>query len=124
MTRSNETGAHAFLLDEDLPPASARIARALGVEAVSVHELGRTGHTDAEHLVFASVRRMIVVTRNRDDFVERTKRAFATNQPHHGVLVIGRRTPNTDPERIAHAIAAWAKRYEGHDPGTGFIDFP
>jgi len=123
VTHSNETGAHAFLLDEDLPPAAARVARALGVDAVSVHELGRTGHTDEEHLVFASVRRMIMVTRNRDDFVELTKRAFATNQPHHGVLVVGRRTPNTDPKRIAHASAAWARRYEGHDPGTGFIDF-
>lgn len=123
MTRSSNTGAHAFLLDEDLPPAAARIARALGVDAVSVHELGRTGHTDEEHLIFAWDRRMIVVTRNRDDFVELTKRAFATNQPHHGVLVVGRRTPNTDPKRIAHAIAAWARRYEGHEPGTGFIDF-
>jgi len=68
-------------------------------------------------------RQWTMVTRNRDDVIELTRRAFATNRPHHGVLVVGRRTPNTDPEGIAHALAAWARRYDGHDPGVGFIDF-
>ncbi len=123
MTLPSTTSSRGFLLDEDLPPAAARIARGLGIEALSVHELGRTGHSDEQHLIFATSRQMIMVTRNRDDFIELTKRAFATNEPHHGVLVVGRRTPNTDPEGIAHAIAAWARRYEGHDPGAGFVDF-
>jgi predicted nuclease of predicted toxin-antitoxin system len=98
-----------FLLDEDLPPAAARIARGLGIEAHSVHELGRTGHGDEDQLDFATSRQWIMVTRNRDDYIELTTRAFATNRPHHGVLLVGRRTPNTDPEGIAHSLAAWAR---------------
>ena len=123
MTLRTGAAARGFHLDEDLPPAAARIARGLGVEAHSVHELGRTGHGDEDQLDFAASRRLIMVTRNRDDFIELTRRAFATIQPHHGVLLVGRRTPNTDPEGIAHALAAWAGRYAGHDPGVGFIDF-
>lgn len=123
MTLPGAMAPRGFLLDEDLPPTAANVARALGVDAVSVHELGRTGRSDEEQLGFATSQRMIMVTRNRDDFIELTKRAFATNRPHHGVLVVGSRTPNTEPERIAHAIAAWARRYEDHDPGAGFVDF-
>ena len=123
MTRPCGGAARGFLLDEDLPPAAARIARALGTEAHGVHELGRTGHGDEDQLDFATSRQWIMVTRNRDDVIELTRRAFATNRPHHGVLVVGRRTPNTDPEGIAHALTAWARRYAGHEPGVGFIDF-
>ena len=32
-----------FLLDEDLPPSTAEISRNLGLDAVSVHEVGRRG---------------------------------------------------------------------------------
>ncbi|MDF1521513.1 MAG: DUF5615 family PIN-like protein [Trueperaceae bacterium] len=113
-----------FLLDEDLPPKVAAIARSLGLDVVSVHDIGRTGFSDEDQLRFAASEARVLVTRNRDDFIALTHRAFATNVPHHGVLLVPRSAPNTHPERIAHALAAWAARYAGHHPGVGFVDFP
>ena len=37
-----------FLLDEDIPPKAAEIARGLGLDARSVIDLGRTGWSDAQ----------------------------------------------------------------------------
>jgi uncharacterized protein with PIN domain len=115
-------GIH-FLLDEDLPPAVATIARVLGLDVVSVHEIGRTGLPDDDQLRFAASESRILVTRNRDDFIALTHRAYATNAPHHGVLIVPRSAPNAHPERIEQAVAAWAARYSVAHPGSGFVDF-
>jgi predicted nuclease of predicted toxin-antitoxin system len=112
-----------FLLDEDLPPAVAVMTRSLGLDVVSVHEIGRTGLPDEDQLRFAASESRILVTRNRDDFIALTLRAYATNAPHHGVLIVPRSAPNTHPERIARAVAAWAGRYSVAHPGSGFVDF-
>lgn len=98
-----------FLLDEDLPPAAAEIARNLGLEAVSVHEIGRRGYPDDEQLRFAAEEGRAFVTRNRDDFLSLTAEFFRAGEPHPGVLVVGRKLPNDRPERIAHAIKRWAE---------------
>jgi predicted nuclease of predicted toxin-antitoxin system len=116
-------GAIHFLLDEDLPPAVATIARSLGRDVVSVHEIGRTGLPDDDQLSFAASKSRILVTRNRDDFIALTHRAYATNAPHHGVLIVPRSAPNAHPERIEQAVAAWAARYSVAHPGSGFVDF-
>lgn len=124
MTHEPSAGATLrFLLDEDLPPDAARIARKLGIDAVSVHEVGRTGLTDEEQLAYAVGENRVMVTRHRDDYLELTRRTYATNQPHGGVLIVRRRTPNTDPRGIAHAVATWARRYHDGGPGIGFVDF-
>jgi hypothetical protein len=41
------------LVDEDLPPKVAEVARGLGLNAVSVHEIGRRGLSDVAQLHFA-----------------------------------------------------------------------
>ena len=112
-----------FLLDEDLPPRVAVIARTFGVDVVSVHEIGRIGLSDEDQLAFAAAESRVLVTRNRDDFIALTRRAYATNAPHHGVLLVPRSVPNTQPERIARAVAAWADRFADGHPGSGFVDF-
>ena len=115
--------ATTFLLDEDLPPKVAVIARSLGLDVISVHEIGRTGLSDQDQLDFAASSSRILVTRNRDDFIALTRLSFATNAPHHGVLLVPRSAPNTQPELIARCLAAWAARYPGEHPGAGFVDF-
>lgn len=110
-----------FLLDEDLTPAVAEIARGLGLDAVSVHELDRRGVADEEQLRFSAEEKRIFLTRNRDDFIELTLRFFQTGDPHPGVLIVPRSLPNHLPERIAHALKRWHDR--GGDPGPYFIDF-
>ena len=112
-----------FLLDEDLPPQVAVIARSIGLDVVSVHHIGRNGLSDEDQLRFAASESRILVTRNRDDFIALTHRAYATNAPHHGVLLVPRSAPNTHPERIARSLAGWAARFATGHPGSGFVDF-
>lgn len=59
-----------FLLDEDLPPAVAIGARRLGLDVVSVHEIGRAGQaiSDGDQLSLAAEQGRIMVTYNRADY--------------------------------------------------------
>lgn len=110
-----------FLLDEDLSPVAAETARGLGLDAESVHEVGRRGHSDREQLELAASDGRIFVTRNRDDFIRLTIEAFQTGAPHAGVLIVPRSLPNHHPERLAHALRGW--RDEHPEPGSHFLDF-
>ena len=112
-----------FLLDEDLPPSIAECARGLGLEVVSVHEIGRRGFSDSEQLAFATAEERVFVTRNRDDCIRLTREVFQAGRPHGGVLIVPRSLPNQQAERIAHALAAWLEAWRGRDPGPCFLDF-
>jgi predicted nuclease of predicted toxin-antitoxin system len=114
-----------FLLDEDLPPRAAQIARGLELDAVSVHELGRVGLTDAAQLRFAAREGRVFVTRNRDDFRALTLEFHRAGEAHAGVLIVGRRIPNNRPERIAHALKRWTGSGTEHAGSFGAyeIDF-
>jgi predicted nuclease of predicted toxin-antitoxin system len=113
-----------YVLDEDVHPEAASAARDLGLDVVSVHDIGRRGRTDYDQLRLAAADGRIFVTRNRDDYITLTVEAFRTGDPHHGVLILPHTLPNREPGRIARALAAWHERWEtaGH-PGRGFIDF-
>lgn len=97
-----------FFLDEDLSDEVARIARNLGLEAQSVHELDRRGLSDDEQFDYAIEEEMVMVTRNRDDYL-------ALNAQHHGaetlncgLLIVSRSLPNNQAARIAHRLVEWA----------------
>lgn len=102
-----------FLLDEDVNPETAEVARGLGLDTISVHEIDRRGLSDDEQLRSAARDARIFVTRNRDDFVRLTIERFRTGEAHAGVLVVPRSLPNDRPERIAHALAARAAALAG-----------
>jgi hypothetical protein len=115
-----------FLLDEDVHPDAATAARALGLDAVSVHELGRVGGGFPDHLQlrFAAAEKRVLVTRNRDDYIRLTLAFFQTGEPHAGVLVIPFSIPNEHPGRIARALHRWqVKRASGAGPDSYTIDF-
>jgi predicted nuclease of predicted toxin-antitoxin system len=97
-----------FLLDEDLPPRAAEVARGLGLNATSVHELGRRGIADRAQLRFASGEGRIFLTRNHRDFIELTVEFHRAGEAFAGVLPVRRNLPNDRPERIAHALKRWA----------------
>jgi predicted nuclease of predicted toxin-antitoxin system len=99
--------AFRFYLDEDVPRAAAGAARALGLDVVSADELGPVPAPDAEHLARAAAVGRIVVTYNRDDYLELTRDAFAAGRPHAGLLILLRRLPR-EPGRVAHALQGWA----------------
>jgi predicted nuclease of predicted toxin-antitoxin system len=113
-----------YLLDEDVNPRTAEIARGLGLDVASVHEIGRRTLSAGEQLEFAAQEGRVLVTRNRDDFIQATLTFFRTGQPHAGVLIIPHALPNRDPERMAHALADWqAERVERGGLAPYTIDF-
>jgi predicted nuclease of predicted toxin-antitoxin system len=110
-----------FLLDEDLNPAVAEIARGLGLDVLSVHEIDRRGFQDEDQLRFSTSEQRIFLTRNRDDFLQLSLSFFQTGEPYTGILIVPRSLPNHLPERTAHALKRWQERTI--DPGPYFIDF-
>jgi predicted nuclease of predicted toxin-antitoxin system len=113
-----------YLLDEDVNPRTAEIARGLGLDVVSVHEIGRRTLSDSEQLEYAAQDGRVLVTRNRDDFIEATLTFFRTRQPHPGVLIIPHTLPRRDPKRMAHALAErHAERSEHEGAASYTIDF-
>ncbi len=115
-----------YLLDEDLNPAVSEAARALGLDVVGVHGIGRAGvaFSDDAQLRFAAVERRIMVTRNRDDFVRLTRDFFQAGEASFGVLVVPHTLPNRDPGRIARALKRWHDaRPAAAEPEPYIIDF-
>ena len=113
-----------FLLDEDLNPTAAEVARGLGLDVVSVHEIERLGLSDEEQLRFAATEGRILVTRNRDDFLALTTEFYRRGNPHRGVLIVTAGLPNNRPERLAHALARWKRERGDHlHTTTHYADF-
>ncbi len=96
-----------YLLDEDIHPLTAEIARGLGLDVVSVHEIGRLMLPDYEQLEYAARQKRVMVTRNRDDFIQLTLAFFRGRQPHAGILIVPHTQPNRDPEKMAYALRRW-----------------
>lgn len=103
-----------FLLDEDLSPKLAFIARELGVDVLSSHECGRNGLTDEDQLRLAAEDQRCFVTRNARHLVPLTKRCFEYQSPHAGLLLVPRSLPNDEFSTIARALLAYDQM---HKPG-------
>jgi predicted nuclease of predicted toxin-antitoxin system len=97
----------AFYLDEGIPYSAARIGRNLGLDVVAASEAGATPRPDREHLATAAADERVLVTYNRNDFIEETRDAFAAGKQHFGVLILTHKLPG-DGARIAHALVRWA----------------
>ena len=93
-----------FTVDEDLATDIARIGRRLGLDIISVHEVGREGWTDEQQLVEAAIERRCVVTGNRRDFEYWTKQFFFARRPHAGVLIVQGALRAADPSAVARAL--------------------
>jgi len=100
-------------LDEDIAPEVAVILRSLGVDATSVHELGRQGLSDREQLELAAVEGRCLVTRNRNDFIILTREFFEKGLPHAGVLILPWTVPPDNFRLVAKRIVLYAKRAGG-----------
>ncbi len=104
-----------FYLDEDLPHSAAAVGRALGLDVVAAVERGQLPKPDRVHLGQAASEGRILVTYNRNDFIEETRDAFAAGRPHAGVLILTHRIPR-DPARIAHALQRWQAAHASMQP--------
>jgi predicted nuclease of predicted toxin-antitoxin system len=114
-----------FFLDEDLSDEVARIARNLGVDACSVHEVNRRKLDDFEQFDYATEHNMVMVTRNRDDFLALNDEYYATGKPNCGLLIVPFSLPNDQPARIAHRLKEWADEKEDAPESFGpyVVDF-
>ena len=106
---SSRPPSYRFLLDEDLRPSIAVVARGIGLDVKSVHELGRLGVSDEDQLRWAAHVGRIVLTRNRDDFIEWTTTFFQRGEAHAGVLIVPTLLSIQRPERTAHALDRWVE---------------
>jgi predicted nuclease of predicted toxin-antitoxin system len=98
-----------YLIDEDLATDIARIGRRIGLDILSVHELGRRGWSDEEQLETAAREGRCVVTGNRGDFEDLTNQFFLTGRPHAGVLFVHRALRHADPAAVARALLAFER---------------
>lgn len=77
-----------FLLDHDVPEDLTYLLQELGHEVLRLRDVLPEEASDAAVLQFAHEHGYLLVTCNRDDFIE-----LAQRQPRHGIIVIvGRRT--------------------------------
>jgi predicted nuclease of predicted toxin-antitoxin system len=112
-----------FLLDEDVHPRTAEAAWQAGVDATSVHDVGRRGLSDYEQLRRAGQEARIFVTRNREDYIRWTAELFRAGEPHAGLLILPRGLPNDHPETIASVLRRWAHAHADRVPEPYCIDF-
>jgi predicted nuclease of predicted toxin-antitoxin system len=75
-----------FLLDHDVPEDLTYLLRELGHDVVRLRDVLESESADSLVLQFAHEHSCVLVTCNRDDFIE-----LAQDQPHHGIVVIIRR---------------------------------
>lgn len=122
-----EGAALRFVLDADLRPKAALAARGLGLDVVTVPDTGLGEAADDELLAWAAKEGRVVVTRNRDDFIEWTATFFHRAAPHAGVLIVPWPLTIRRPERLAHALRRWTDRMNarlaGQPLGPYYIDF-
>jgi predicted nuclease of predicted toxin-antitoxin system len=77
-----------YLTDEDITDVVAIGLRSRGVDAISVHEIGRSnqGIPDDEQLLYATEQGRVIVTYNRDDFQIIDARWREEERQHAGIL--------------------------------------
>lgn len=77
----------ALLLDEDVWPGLAETLREQGFDAVSVHEIGRTGLADEEQMAFTVAETRVLITHNASDFVTIARTFYTLGHSHPGIII-------------------------------------
>lgn len=75
-----------FLLDHDVPERVGDVLRQEGHSVIRLREVLPNNATDAEALKYAHEHELILVTCNRDDYLE-----LSASNAHHGIVVLIRR---------------------------------
>ncbi len=104
-----------FLLDEDLSYRVADGLRRRGVDAISVHEIGRANRRvpDAEQLDHAATAGRVLVTYNRSDYQALDAEWASQGRTHAGILWCSERSiPRRAIGDLVRAVAAVVGDYE------------
>ena len=100
-----------FYLDADLSPRIAEALRKRDIDAVSAHDVGKSGLSDKEQLIFAGAQRRCFVTRNREDFITLSRDAIRNHEPHAGIAICASSFTGAEIGRITRAVIRLAERY-------------
>ena len=84
-----------FLFDHDVPDDLSYLLQQLGNEVSLLREILPKEASDPTVLQFAHENDFLLVTCNRDDFVQ-----LAIQKPHHGIIIVIRRKARV-AERLA-----------------------
>ncbi len=112
-----------YLLDEDVNPGVASVARGRDVDVRSVHELDRQGLSDRRQLEDAASAGRALVTYNRDDYRELTVEFFQARKPHSGVVIIPHSLRDDRPKRVAAALEQYERARAGEPLEPWSYDF-
>lgn len=112
-----------YLLDEDVNPEVAAVARDRGVDVRSIHELDREGLSDRRQLRGAAADGRALVTYNRDDFRELTVEFFQAREPHSGVVIIPHTLRDDRPGRVAASLEKYEEARAGEPLEPYSYDF-
>jgi len=103
-----------LLLDHDTPDDLKYSLQALGHEVVHLREVLPATAADAEALAYAAAQGMVMVTCNRDDYLE-----LARTTVHCGIIIVIRRKT-----RVAERVALVQLLDKAGEQGiTGNINF-
>jgi predicted nuclease of predicted toxin-antitoxin system len=75
-----------FLLDHDVPEDLSYLLEQLGHDVILLRKALPEDASDEAVLQFAHERGCVLLTCNRDDFLD-----LATKKPHHGIVIVIRR---------------------------------
>jgi predicted nuclease of predicted toxin-antitoxin system len=75
-----------FLLDQDVPEDLSYLLRELGHEVSPLRDVMSADAPDLAVLQFASDNQAVLLTCNRDDFVQ-----LSDHHPHYGIIIVIRR---------------------------------
>lgn len=70
-------------MDRDL----VRALRARGVDVITAQEAGMMGHSDEDHLVYASSQGRVLYSFNRSDFFRLHSQYAGDGKPHAGIVL-------------------------------------
>jgi hypothetical protein len=104
-----------FLLDEDISYRVAEGLRQRGVDAISVHELGRANRSlsDDDQLTFAARAGRVPVTYNRADYQRLDATWRVQGQSHAGILWCAERSiPRRAVGDLVRAIESFACQHD------------
>jgi predicted nuclease of predicted toxin-antitoxin system len=93
-------------LDEDIIPDLARMLRAYGLDAISVHETGALGLSDEEQLARASAANRVLLTSNYGDFRRIALDWARAGRSHPGIIISYHQYSRREIGTMARAVLA------------------
>ncbi len=103
-----------FYIDEDISPKIAEILRDNNIDAVSAHEVGRsgTGITDEEQLAYAATEGRCLVTYNGRHYITLTSKFFEKEWKHAGIVIIPSSMPSDNFGMISKALIEYVRQHK------------